>query len=53
MVEKSQALSFFISNGRFIMNEEYLKELIVGIRAVSYTHLTITSFLNGMKGGKK
>lgn len=25
MVEKSQALSFFISNGWFIMNEEYLE----------------------------
>jgi len=25
VVEKSQALSFFISNGWFIMNEEYLE----------------------------
>ena len=52
MVEKSQALSFFISNGRFIMNEEYLKELIVGIRVLSIKikALSLTEFWKLLEG---
>ena len=56
MVEKSQALSVFISNGRFIMNEEYLKELIVGIRvflwmlSIKIKALSLTEFWKLLEG---
>lgn len=57
MVEKSQALSFFlISNGWFIMNEEYLKELIVGIRvflwmlSIKIKALSLTEFWKLLEG---
>ena len=56
VVKKSQALSFFISNGRFIMNEEYLKELIVGIRvflwmlSIKIKALSLTEFWKLLEG---
>lgn len=50
MVEKSQALSFFISNGWLIMNKEYLEELMVSIRvflwmlSIKIKALSLTEF---------
>lgn len=56
MVEKSQALSFFCIKRWFIMNENYLEELIVGIRvfiwilSIKIKALSLTEFWKLLEG---